>query len=235
VVGLVLACVLSSFLFFVGYRYRVVAPIHAGLLLWVLTYSNSFGKILHTDNLFFLHVAVLALAPAADVLSLDARRERRAPPEPSGRYGWPIRLMGALAVAIYFLAALAKAKNSGFGFVEGETLRNYVAFDNVRKVALGDIHSPLGAALLPYAGFFTVLAYLSLVLEWGAPLAMTHRRIGQAWSVMVWGFHVGVLALMAIGFLYPVSFIAFAPFFAVERLLELPFVKARRRPHPPRA
>jgi hypothetical protein len=35
----------------------------------------------------------------------------------------------------------------------------------------------------------------------------------------MWGFHVGVLALMAILFPYPVTFIAFAPFFRTERLI----------------
>ena len=37
---------------------------------------------------------------------------------------------------------------------------------------------------------------------------------------MIWGFHVGVLVLMAIGFVYPLSFIAFAAFFRTEKMLD---------------
>jgi hypothetical protein len=219
--GLVIACVLASAAFLAGYRYRVTAPIFAGLLFWVLSYSNSFGKILHTDNLLCLHVVVLALAPAADALSLDARRRAGPPPAPDGRYGWAIQLMCAIAICIYLLAGIAKLENSGAGFVETETLRNYVAFDNVRKIELGSAYSPLGAALLPYPSLFAFLAWSSFALELGAPLALLHRRVGTVWVLLVWGFHWGVLALMAIGFVYQLSGIAFAPFFRVERLLEI--------------
>lgn len=228
--SLVVACAIASGFFLAGYRYRITAPIFAGLLFWVLSYSNSFGKILHTDNLLCLHVVVLALAPAADALSLDARR-RPTPSVPHGRYGWAIRLMCAIAICAYFLAAVAKLENSGAGFVEEQTLRNYVAFDNVRKIELGSVHSPLGAALLPYPGLFAFLAWLSFALELGAPLALLHRRVGFVWVLLVWGFHWGVLALMAIGFVYQLSGIAFAPFFRVERVLELPPFRKREPSH----
>ena len=225
--ALVFATVALAFPFVLGFRYRVLAPVFAGLLLWVLTYSNSWGKILHTDNLLVIHVAVLALAPAADAVSLDART-RGSAPAPDGRYGWAIRLMCALCIATYLLAGIAKVVNSGLGFVEGDTLRNYVAFDNVRKIELGSIHSPLGAALVTWGAPFGALAALSLVLELGAPLALAHRRLGAIWVALVWGFHVGVLALMAIGFAYQLSGVAFAAFFRVERLLDTKLAKRAR-------
>ncbi len=225
--ALVIACVATSAAFLVGYRHRVLAPVFAGLLLWVITYSNSFGKILHTDNLLCLHVVILALAPSADALSLDARKRPASPPD--ARYGWAIRLMCAIGVAIYLLAAIAKLKNSGAGFVEEQTLRNYVAFDNVRKIELGSVHSPIGVALLPYTSLFAGLAWLSFSLELLSPLALFWRRFGVAWALLVWGFHWGVLALMAIGFVYQLSGVAFAPFFRVERLLELGPLRRLRR------
>ena len=214
--GLVALLGATSATFLLGLRHRVLAPVHAALLLWVLSYSNSWGKILHTDNLFVLHVVVLALAPAADALSFDARGKTTPGDHP--RYGWAPRLMVAIAAATYLLAGIAKLRNVGLDFVMGETLRNYIAFDNVRKIELGSIHSPLGAALVPYVGLFTALAWGSLALELGAPLALFERRVGRAWSIAMWGFHVGVLALMAIGFAYPLSFIAFAALWDVEAL-----------------
>jgi len=218
--ALVIVTVVLAFPFVLGWRHRILAPLYAALLWVVLTYSNSWGQIMHTDNLFLLHVVVLALTPSADVLSLDA--ERKGPPERhvDKRYGWPIRLMVALGAGAYLLAGVAKLENSGFDFVAGETLRNYVGFDNVRKLELGSVHSPIGAWLLPYPGFFAVLAWVSFVLEIGAPLAILGRRIGKLWAVAVWGFHVGVLALMAIGFVYQLTWVAFAPFFDVEKLWE---------------
>ena len=202
--------------FALGFAHRWLAPLFACLLLVVLTYTNSFGKILHTDNLLVLHVAILALAPSADALSLDARGEPA--PRPHGRYGWPIRLLCAMTTLAYLLAAVAKLRSSGLAFIDGDTLRNYVAFDNVRKAELGSVHSPLGAALLGFPGLFAALAALSFGLEIGAPLALASRRMGRVWSVAVWGFHLGVLALMAIGFTYQLSGVAFAAFFDLERL-----------------
>lgn len=207
----------GSVVFFVGFAYRVMAPLFGLLLLVVLTYANSWGGILHSDNLWLLHVLVLACAPAAETLSIDARKIATAP-SPHFKYGWAIRLMCWVCVVTYFLAALAKLKNGGLGFIEGESLRNYVALDNVRKIELGSPHSPLASLVLPYTGAFQALAALSLALELGAPLVMLQAKVAKVWSIAMWGFHLGVLALMAILFPYPVTFIAFAPFFRTERL-----------------
>ncbi len=215
---LVGATLVLSFAFLLGYRYRVTAPLYAGLLLWVLTYTNSWGKILHTDNLLVLYVVVLALSPAADALSLDARG--RPLPDDAPKYGWVSKLMATLCVLVYVLAGLAKLRNSGMDFIAGETLRNYVAFGNVRKIELGSHYSPLGVWLLPYTDLFAALATVSLLLELGGPLALLHRRLGVAWAVSVWAFHLGVLLLMAIGFVFQLSFVAFTPFFRTERIAE---------------
>lgn len=222
--GVVLITVALSFAFLLGWRFRQLAPLYAAGLLFVLTHSNSWGKILHTDNLFVLYVGCLALVPAADAYSFDARRAPRssediAARETEGRYGWMIRLMCAVCAAAYLIAGIAKLRNSGFEFAQGDTLRNYVAFDNVRKLELGSVYSPIGAALLPYAGMFGAMAWLSLILEVTAPVALMHRGFGKLWALMVWGFHVGVLALMAIGFAFQLTFVAFSPFFASERLV----------------
>ena len=213
--ALVALTIVTSVTFWLGYRHRVLAPLHGLLLTWVLSYTNSWGMILHTDNLYLAHVLVLACSPAAHALSLDARGQ--APVVPHPRYGWAPRLMVALAAATYLLAGIAKLRNGGLHFIEGDTLRNLVAFDNARKIELGDMHSPLGALLLDHPRFFATMAIGSLLLELGAPLAL-FRRIGRPWAIAMWGFHVGVLLLMAIGFVYPLTFVAFVAFFDVERL-----------------
>jgi hypothetical protein len=174
--------------------------------------------LFHTENLLALHLVVLSAAPAADALSLDARG--RSLPEPDGAYGWPARAMTAATAVCYVLAGVAKLKLAGFAWAGGDLLRAQIAYDNLRKIELGSNYSALGAALVEHRAPFVVLAALTLLLELGAPLALFGRRLGLAWALAAWLFHVGVVLLMAIPFWYQLSFVAYAPFFELERLGE---------------
>lgn len=222
--GLIAAAITAGAAFVAGYRFRVFGPVFGALLLWVLSYRSSWGMVFHTENLLVLHVIALALAPAADAYALDARAARRAgaaPPEPDGRYGWPIRLLCAITVTSYFIAGVTKLRNSGIEWATSDILRNYVAYDNVRKIALGDTHSPLGGALVRYPFLFPPLAFATLALELGAPLALFSRRIAVVFCGAAWLFHLGVLLTMAILFPYPLLGIAFAGFFELEKMRDL--------------
>lgn len=227
--------VLLALAFTAGVLHRWLALLFAIALTWVMGYRSSWGMLFHTDNLLVLHVLVLALAPAADAWSVDAwwrrRRARRAAsgdgtgddgddapgPAASEAYGWPLKLMAAVTVLTYFIAGVAKIKLGGWGWAEGVQLREQVAIDNVRKALLGSPMSPLAAPMLAHEAAFRVMAIMSLTIELGAPLALLHRRIAQVWSLVAWGFHVGVIALMAILFPYPLFGLAYAPLFRIER------------------
>ena len=205
---------LCGIAFVVGWRFRVFGPLFAAGLLWALSYRNSWGMIFHTENLVVLHVGILALAPSHAALARDA------PPVPAAsaaRYGWPIRLMAAVTVLTYVIAGTAKLRNSGIEWVTADILRNYVAYDNLRKAELGDLYSPVGALLVRYGWLFPPLAAASLIVELGAPLALVRRRWAAVWAGCAWSFHVGVLAVMAIFFPYQVLGMAYLPFFRVER------------------
>ena len=222
VVTIAAAGVTSGIAFVAGWRYRVSGPLFALLLLWATSYRNSWSMIFHTENLIVLHVLVLGLVPAAaDVWSIDARRGDRAgrpaPGDTGFRWGWPIFLLCAVTVATYFIAGYTKLDRAGLSWVASDTLRYYVAYDNVRKIELGAMHSPIGAALAGWPWAFPPLAALSMVVEVFAPLALVHRRVGRLWAALAWSFHVGVLVVMAIVFHYPLLGFAYAPFFAVER------------------
>jgi hypothetical protein len=98
VLGAVVAALALAPAVALGFHYRVVAPTFAVLLLWVTSYRNSWGMLYHTDNLLVFHALLLAFAPAADTLSLDARRWRQQGRPSStdaehGRYGWVIRAL----------------------------------------------------------------------------------------------------------------------------------------------
>jgi hypothetical protein len=220
------ASVLLAAAFALGVRYRVVGPAFAAVLLWVATYRTSWGMLFHTDNLLVLHALSLGLAPgAADALSVAAGRRMRsaegasvAPLAAGAAHGWPLRLLAWLTVAAYALAGIAKLRESGFTWAEGEILRNYIAFDAVRKLEVGSVHSPFGAWLVAYEAPFRVIGVLSLALELGGPVALLHPRLTRAWVVGLWGFHVGVVVVMAIAFPYPLSGVAFAALLPCERI-----------------
>lgn len=223
VLGSVVAVLALAVLFAFGLAYRIVAPAFAVLLLWVTSYRNSWGMLYHTDNLLVFHALLLAAAPAADALSLDAwRRQGRADSTETehGRYGWVIRAMCVVTVTAYLIAGVAKLKLGGLAWVGGEQLRAQVAFDNLRKVMLGRGASELGVWFVRHPALFAPLALLTLAVELGAPLALVHRRIALAWTLGVWAFHVGVKLTMNITFAYPLSFVPFLAFFPVESGLE---------------
>jgi hypothetical protein len=227
-VRLVLAAtVLLGVAFTAGWRFRALAPLYAVALLAVMTYSNSWQHVAHTENLLVLHTAVLAVAPAAAAWSLDARRATACRPSPLG-YGWALSLMSLLTVITYVLAGVAKVRHGGSEWVSGDVLRNLIAHDNLRKIMLGDVHSPIGAWLVAHRWIFPPMALLSLAVELGAPLALLGHRTRRVWIGAAWIFHVGVVALMAITFFYPMSGIAFASMLHPEGLVTRARTKLRR-------
>ena len=216
--ALLLAAIATGAAFTAGWRYRATAPAFALLLLAVTTARNSWGQVWHTENLLVLHVVILALAPAAAAWSVDARRRTGPPPDPAERFAWAAFLMSIATVTTYVLAGVTKLREGGVDWVLGDTLRNQVAYDNVRKAALGAGTSPFAGAVLPHGWLFVPMAIATLAVELGAPLALTGRRAARWWAAAAWSFHAGVLALMAIGFPYPLSGVAFASLFPLDRV-----------------
>lgn len=170
------------------------------------TFGNSWGTVLHTEQLVSLHLLVLAAAPAGTGRDATA--------------GWPLRVLSAVTVATYFVSGVAKLRfGGGLDWLDGERLARLVAHDNVRKRLLGDDWSPLARHLVGHPVLFRGAAIATVVVELGAPLALLlGRRVRYAWVAAAWCFHVAVLAVMAILFPYPLTGIAFASMLPVERL-----------------
>jgi hypothetical protein len=216
--GIVFATIALSVAFVLGWKHRITGPLFAVACLWTLSYRNSWGMIFHTENLLVLQVLVLGFTASADAYSLDARPRDTEPDPSDGRYGWPLRLMCLLTVIAYVLAGIAKLRFGGTDWTGGEVLRNYIASDNLRKLLLGSTYSPLAIPLLERPWVFTGFAWMTIAFELGAPIALFGRRLAWGWVAIAWGFHAGVLGLMAILFPYPLFLIGFACFFRTERL-----------------
>jgi hypothetical protein len=213
--------------FVLGVWYRVTAPVFAAALLFALTYRNCWGMPFHTENLLVLHAIILAVVPAADAWSVDARRGGAAAPDE--RYGWPLRALAVLTVITYVLAGVAKLRLGGWAWLDGDSLREQIAVDNLRKHLMGAPMSPVATLFLEHTWLMTVLAVMTMVVELGAPLALFGRRPAMAWAIAAWGFHLGVVVLMAIVFPYPLVGLAYAPLFRCERPLAWIASRWRRR------
>lgn len=213
VLAIGVATSLLMLLFVLGVAYRVVAPLAALALAFTIGYRNSWGMPFHTENLLVLHVIALAIAPAADVWAIGKPRTSAL------GYGWALKLLLALTASTYVLAGVAKLRLSGLDWIDGETLRNHIAIDNLRKAMFGDPTAPFATTLLEHPGILAGFSVMSIALELGAPAMLVGGRVGRWWAAGLWGFHVGVVLLMNIWFPYPLFGFAFLPLFPVERPL----------------
>lgn len=202
VIALVLVTPIAAVVMAAGRAPRVSGPVAAIGFLFLTTYRNSWGNIFHTENLASLHLVVLAIVPF--------RRDRDTT--------WAVDAMAVLTVGTYFLAGIAKLRISGTAWLDGDVLRHQIAFDNSRKEILGDTSSPFAGWLIRQSWLLGPAAVMSVMVEVGAPLALLHRRVAAGWAALAFGFHLGVLAFMAILFPYHLLGIALAPLLPVERL-----------------
>ena len=213
---LLVAAIAVGLAFVAGRAMRAVGPCFAVVLLVLSTYRNSWGQVFHTENLFVLHVLVIGLA--APFIRAERDDDHR----------WPVDVCALVTVLTYAVAGWAKLRHGGWAWIDGDALRHQVAYDNVRKAALGDTWSSLGGGLVRFGWVFGPLAIASLAVELLAPLALLNRRARALWAVAAWLFHVGIVALMAVVFAYPLSGIAFAPLFRLERLAGVVPARYRR-------
>ncbi len=208
---------------------RVALPVLAVAFLVVETYDCSWGQLFHTSHLPALHLLVLA---GASLLDAGGRAAAREPSTSGAVSGWPLRLMTAVTALTYLIAGVAKLRLGGWDWLDGAALQRQVAFDNVRKELVGSPSSPLAATVVGWGWLWPPVALGTVAVELGAPLAVLRADVRRVWVAVAWTFHLGVVALMAIVFFYPVSGVAYASMLPVERLLS-GRAAARTRRHKP--
>lgn len=227
--ALVTAELVATTAFTLGVKHRVTGPLHAALLLWTLSYRNSWSMIFHNDNTLVLHTAVAGLSPSADALSVDALVRGGTAPGRHWRYGFPGELSSALTTAVYLLSGVAKVKGPlGWGWASGDALRSQIAADGMRKELLGSSAAPLGVRLYGRTAMWRAMAVSSLAMELAAPLALVDRRLGRAWAAGAFGMHWGIKAVMGITFRYQLSGAAYTSFVPAERAVDVARQLVRR-------
>ena len=223
--GLVYAELVADALFTLGVRHRVTGPAHAALLLWTLSYRNSWSMVFHSDNTMVLHTAVLGLTPSADALSVDAvarhGRDGLLRADPDWRYGWPGTVSSGVTAAAYLLAGVAKVRGPlGWGWASGESLRSQIAADGLRKELLGSKAAPVGVRLYGWTGLWRLMAVGSLAAELIAPVVLLDGRLARAWAAGAFGMHWGIRVVMGIRFRYQMSGVAYASYLPLERAVD---------------
>lgn len=226
--GLQDAALALAVLWTLGVAWRITGPLFAVVIAYWGAYRLSFGVLTHGVHLPTLHVIALAFTPAAAAVSVDARLPvprwltwTPGPPEGSGHYAWPLRLLSMITACTYFLAGVAKlGRDHGARWATGDNLLGQVGYTVlVRGLYGGPPSNALVTAAFDWPAAMTVLAVGSLVIELGAPLALLDRWLALGWVVAVLGMHAGIDALMGITFAYQTYGIAFLPLFPVERLV----------------
>ena len=216
------ATVLAGIGFVVGWWFRFIGPLFALGMLALGSYRGSWGQLLHFENLMVLYLVILALSPAADAWSIDARRRCRRGvvqvPAESSAYGWPIALASLVLVITYVVAGIAKLRYGGLDWVFGDTLRNHVAYAAARSDLLGGTPSPLAEWGVRLDRMWPLAAAGTIVVELGAPVALLGGRLRTTWVIATWLMHLGILAFMLIAFPFPLFLVAFAPLYRIERL-----------------
>jgi hypothetical protein len=235
VVGLLIVAVAAGAAYVLGWRWRLSGPLFAVVFFVLSTYRVSWGHVSHADHLPALHLFLCGVVPAADAWSLDARRRRRAVPAAGSRYGWPVKVLGLLTVVTYVLAGLTKLRYGGRGWLDGDVLRNQIAADALQKTLLGATHSPFVGWVTSHGWVLVPASVVAVAVELAAPVAFRRGRWRDAWVVSAWLLHVAIAAVMAITFPYPLSGVAFAPFYDVEEGVAAVSRRWRRRDTPERA
>jgi hypothetical protein len=185
------------------------------LSIYLLGLPHNFGKVNHADAVVVLVLLTLALSRCADAWSVDrlVRRFRfgRAPerdrPEPSGRYGWPIRTVWLIVSLIFASAGVAKLRGAGLAWMHPENLTTILVQHQYYYGGMAPTR--WGLTIGQHPAVVVLLATGTLLIELGMISAMFSPRaravLVPAAIMMLGGFSrlLGVtFTALAVAFLF---------------------------------
>ena len=201
----------------IGYRARLALAVAAPLYLYHWALFNSWGKVNHGKIPVVFALFVLAVAPSAARLSVEAWRRYRGGTTPLADAntadadldrlaGWALRVVGVVIVSAYAFSVLAKLTNTGLSWVVQPIL--------LPAMLTGDTW--LHGLLADNPELLTLMQGVTLVTEAAAVLIFLGGRVRNALLAMLGAFHLGSYVLLEtefFGFL-----VCYLVFFPLERI-----------------
>lgn len=182
------------------------------LYLWWMLIAMSYGKVDHDRFGFLLLLAVLPTVGAA----------RLGDRTPSPAAGWAVRMAQVGAVATYFLAAWAKVRIGGWGWVNGATL-SWAIVRRGTSLSHWMLHAPW---------FLRAVQWLMLIGEFASPLLFAVRRRTQV-AVVVGLYVFHVLTFASIGIIFLPHLVVLTSFLPLEGApIRFDHADLRQRPRP---
>ncbi len=178
----------------------LAASIFLLYLEWMVV-SFSYGKVDHDRFAFLVALAVLPTAGRAALRDMT----------PSQSAGWALRMVQVGVVATYFLAAVAKVRFGGWGWVNSTTIARAV----IRR------GTTLADPLLQIPWTLQLSQWFILTLEFVSPaLLFVRPKIQQYAVAFLVSFHVMTYLMIRIIFMPHV--VCLAAFLPLERILNRP-------------
>ncbi len=157
-----------------------------------MVFAFSYGKVDHDRFGFLVALAVLPTAGKAHWKDQDATEAA----------GFAVHSIQLAAVLTYFLAAFAKLRFGGVGWVNGATLVRAV----IRR------GTDLAQPLLDHPWILHVTQYLIVIFELLSPLLLVRGRVGLGMLAIAAAFHVMTFSMISIIFLpHIMCLLAFLP------------------------
>lgn len=214
-------------LYTIGWKFTLTGPFFALLLLFFMSYRNSWSMIYHNYNALVLHVLIIGFSDAAKAFSLDNWKNKNGNwrEAPHWNFGWPVKLICTVTVGTYVLSGLAKLLGDlALEWATGEAMRSQVAVDAIRKEMLAGGATPLFESIYSYSSVFFAMGILTYLLELGAPAVFFNKWIALVWVLLTWSMHWGIFFIMGIDFPYHTSGLIFLPFLTLMAIQKIAFV-----------
>lgn len=174
-------------------------------LLYIGWIHQLSGKTDHYHHVFWF-LLIVALSPAADEWSVDARRRREPTRRPRRQsdYAYPIAAMVLSLGLAYFFAGIGKLQFGGLSWITSDSMQNIIHVQWWQRgwEGLPLVDSAAGSRLLALGAVVFEIGFLPAVLF------PRFRPLAAATGLL---FHLGTWVVLGIGFrslvlLYPVFF-----------------------------
>ncbi len=177
---------------------RAAGAVTALTYLWWITVAMSYGKVDHDR---FAYVVLLAALPTVGAARLGDRVT-------SAAAGWAMRMTQVAVIATYFLAAWAKVRIGGWGWVNGATLSWAVVR---RGTWVSNWALDIPVVLRAFQWFI-------VVFELSTPLLFFVRRERVLYALVACLYAFHIVSFAGIGIIFLPHLIALTVFLPLERV-----------------